>query len=86
MPFAMFFCQWKVTQVPDSPTKAEIVHELKREMRMREKVYPRMIAQEQMIPPTAAARIARLGAALLYIEQNMPEDGGLFNDAHTQTP
>jgi hypothetical protein len=50
-------------------THADKIAELRREIRMRESVYPRRIAEKRMTPAEADRRIAILRAILLDYEQ-----------------
>lgn len=45
------------------PTRAEILIELRREMKMRERVYPRWVAEGKMDQAAADHRIAAIKAA-----------------------
>lgn len=51
------------------PTKKEILDELRREVAMREKVYPRWVQSGKIHPKIAANRIACLKAACSDFQQ-----------------
>lgn len=53
----------------NEPTKAEILAELKRELKMRERVYPKWIKAGTLAAPVAALRIAAIRAASLDFEK-----------------
>ena len=55
------------------PTLAEARAEIARELSMRERVYPGLIARGQLTQPAADQQMARLKAALRYLPEPQPE-------------
>lgn len=51
------------------PTKHEIMAELRRELAMRNAIYPKWVKEGKLAPTVAAMRIAALNAALKDFEQ-----------------
>lgn len=56
------------------PTRAEILGEIARELRIRREFYPRRVAEGKMKPEAAETQIRRLQAGYDFIMHKMPED------------
>lgn len=56
------------------PTRAEILGEIARELRIRREFYPRRIAEGKMKHEVAEIQIRRLQAGYDFIMYNMPEE------------
>lgn len=56
------------------PTRAEILAEIARELRIRREFYPRRIAEGKMKREVADVQISRLQAGYDFIMHNMPEE------------
>jgi hypothetical protein len=55
-------------------TRADILAELRRELRMRERVYPRQVREGKMARATAARQITVLNAAIETLEAEPGKD------------
>lgn len=64
-----------------TPTTIEIIRELKREITMRRRVYPGLIARGTLSQQQADRQIQLLEAAIELINANQPQQGELFTTA-----
>ena len=63
----------------------EQIDEIKRELKQRERVYPRMIAQGKLRQAIAEYQMARMQAALATVERVKRLDDGLKGMAEPRT-
>jgi len=61
-------------------TRDEMVEELRRELRLRRKVYPREIMTHRVSRPLAGRRIEIIEAAIALLE-SLPDDAGTMAGA-----
>lgn len=66
-------------------TLNEQIDELKRELKQRERVYPRMIAQGKLRQAIAEYQMARMQAALATVERVKRLDDGLKGMVEART-
>jgi antibiotic biosynthesis monooxygenase (ABM) superfamily enzyme len=68
------------------PTLTEAIAELHRELTLRQRVYPGWVQSGKLSEAAAARQVARLEAAIAYLEAAQPQQVDLFTDDATRTP
>jgi hypothetical protein len=53
---------------PKPPTLADMIAEVRRELRLREVAYPRMVQRGVLTGPAAARQVARMEAVLVTLQ------------------
>lgn len=65
---------------------ARALHELRRELRVRLRVFPRWVEEEKLKSVQAEHRTAKLMLAIHLLEGLIPEQGGLFDPDEEEDP